>query len=54
MQKKRVGGGGFRWVGVWWGGSGLVGGQGVCERRIEIIMKMHKKVVGGGRVGGSR
>ena len=52
------------WVGV---GVGLVGGQGGCERRIEVFVKIQKKfffflgggvgegggwVGGGGRVGG--
>ena len=28
-------------------GSGL-GGQGGCERRIEVFVKIHKKKIGGG------
>ena len=42
IQKKNWGGG---------GGVGLVGGQGGCERRIEVLWKIHKKIilgVGGG------
>ena len=37
-------------------GSGRVGGQGGCERRIEVFVKIQKKkFVGvGGRVGGIR
>ena len=37
------------------GGVGLgEGGQGVCDRRIEVFWKIHKKMGGsGGRVGGS-
>ena len=34
------------------GGVGLVGGQGGCERRIEVFVKIQKKIGGGGRVGG--
>ena len=34
-------------MGVGWG----VGGQGGCERRIEVLGKIHKKK--GGRLGGS-
>ena len=30
------------------GGVGLVGGQGGCERRIEVFWKIHKKKIGGG------
>ena len=41
------GGRGRGWVG------GLVGGQGGCERRIEVFGKIHtKKSVGGGSGGG--
>ena len=42
-----------------WGGGGGLGGQGGCERRIEVFVKIQKKIggVGGGggrgRVGGS-
>ena len=48
IQKKKFGGGGGRWVGL--GG----GGQGGCERRIEVFVKIQKKKLGGGggRVGG--
>ena len=45
IQKKKLG----------WGregeGSGL-GGQGGCERRIEVFVKIQKKKLGGGGVGG--
>ena len=34
------------------GGSGW-GGQGGCERRIEVFVKIQKKNWGGGQVGGS-
>ena len=40
------------------GGVGLVGGQGGCERRIEVFVKIQKKIFfyffffGGGGVGG--
>ena len=31
------------------GGSGVgLGGQDVCERRIEVFVKIQKKIVGGG------
>ena len=33
------------------GGVGL-GGQGGCERRIEVFVKIQKKIWGGGPVGG--
>ena len=34
-------------------GSGVwLGGQGGCERRIEVFGKIHKKIGGGGQVGG--
>ena len=45
------GGGGVGWGSGWWG-------QGGCERRIEVFVKMSKKMggwgfgSGGGRVGG--
>ena len=48
FKKKKIGGGGSR------GGVGLVG-QGGCERRIEVFVKLKKKKMGGGvggRVGG--
>ena len=38
IQKKKLGGG---------GGSGW-GGQGGCERRIEVFVKIKKKIVWGG------
>ena len=34
------------------GGVGLGGGQGGCERRIEVCVKIQKKKFGGGPVGG--
>ena len=44
-------GGGFR-SGEGAGGGGG-GGQGGCERRIEVFVKIQKKIIfGGGRVGG--
>ena len=49
---KKWGGRGWGWV----GGVGLVGGQGGCERRIEVFVKIKKKKLGGlggGWVGGS-
>ena len=36
----------------WGEGSGW-GGQGGCDRRIEVFGKIHKKKLMGGRVGGS-
>ena len=38
-------GGGVRW------GVGLVGGQGGCERRIEVFVNIQKKNWGGGEGG---
>ena len=39
-----------------WGGGGQVGGEGggrgACERSIEVFVKIKKKKMGGGRVGG--
>ena len=32
------------------GGVGLGGGQGGCERRIEVFVKIQKKIWGGGGV----
>ena len=54
IQKKKIfflGGGGVggRGGGVW-GGRGR--GQGGCERRIEVFVKIQKKIGGGGVVGG--
>ena len=47
QKKKKLGWG---WEGE---GSGL-GGQGGCERRIEVFVKIQKKkFLGGGSVGGS-
>ena len=34
------------------GGVGLGGGQGGCERRIEVFVKIQKKNLGGGGSGG--
>ena len=46
-------------VGSGWGGRvgsgwgvGLMGGQGGCEQRIEVFVKIQKKNLGGGGVGG--
>ena len=49
--KKKIGGEGFRGGG---GVGGPVGGQGGCERRIEVFLKIQKKKIGGGGVGGGR
>ena len=49
IQNKIFLGGGGRGVGV--GGGG--GGQSGCERRIEDFVKIQKKNLGGGSVGGS-
>ena len=50
IQKKKLGGGGVE------GGRGRVeglrGGQGGCDRRIEVFGKIQKKNWGGGWVGG--
>ena len=43
------GGSGGQWEGSGWGG----GGQGGCERRIEVFVKIQKQL-GGGPVGGGR
>ena len=44
---------GWRWgVGSGGGGVRLVGGQDGCERRIEVFVKIQKKIGGGGGVGG--
>ena len=52
IQKKQLGGGGGGSGGWVRGGVGL-GGQGGCERRIEVFGKIHKKKFGGvGRGGG--
>ena len=49
-----MGGGGVGSEGAWVGGGiGLGGGQGGCERRIEVFGKIHKKS-GGGRGSGWR
>ena len=47
IQKKNLGGGGVR-GGSRWGGRGR--GQGGCERRIEVFVKIQKKknILGGG------
>ena len=45
IKKKDLGGGGV-------GGMGRVGGgQGGCERRIEVFVKIQKKKLGGGSGG---
>ena len=54
IKKKKLGGwgrGGRRGV----GGSSWWGGQGGCERRIKVFVKIQKKKIwgGGGLVGGS-
>ena len=37
---------------MFWGGGGVgLGGQGGCERRIEVFGKIHKKNFGGGGEG---
>ena len=51
MQKKNRGGGDSGWRGgsSWGVGGQDVGGQGICEQRIEVIVKMPKKKnLGGG------
>ena len=53
-MKKMWGGGEGEGQNIFWGvgglcrGVGLVGGQGGCERRIEVFGKIHKKIGGGG------
>ena len=42
LTKKNLGGGGG-WEEGSGGGVGLVGGQGGCERRIEVFVKIQKK-----------
>ena len=46
IQKKKIffwgGGSGGQWEGSGWGG------QGGCERRIEVFVKIQKKKIGGG------
>ena len=37
-----------------WEGSGWGRGQGGCERRIEVFVKIQKKIFGGGGGGGGR
>ena len=44
IRKKIGGGGGRGWVRQ----GGWMGGQGGCERRIEIFVKIQKKKLGGG------
>ena len=39
--------------GIRGGGGGRVGGQGGCERRIEVFVKIQKKKIWGGGGGGS-
>ena len=44
IPQKKIGGGG--------GGEGVgLGGQGGCDRRIEVFGKIHKKKIRGGGVG---
>ena len=49
IQKKNLGGGGVGGGGGWWGVG--VGGQSGCDQRIEVFVKIQKKI-GGGRGGG--
>ena len=49
MQKKKIGGGG---AGVGWVGGLVGGGQGGCERRNKVFVKIKKKKLGGGGGGG--
>ena len=56
IQKKNSFGGGGIPLGGWMGGSGSGwGGQSGCERRIEVFVKIQKKIIffwgGGGRWG---
>ena len=41
IQKKKIGGGGVR------GGGSDLGGQGGCERRIEVFVNIPKRKIGG-------
>ena len=54
-MKKKIGWGAVGGLLGGWvrGGVGLVGGQGGCERRIEVFVKIQKKM-GGGGLGGVR
>ena len=60
-SKKKLGGGQGGGGGRW-GGGGRGRGQGGCERRIEVFVKIQKKIIffgggvggGGGRWGGGR
>ena len=55
IQNKKLGGGGGGGSGGRGGRGRVVGGQGGCDRRIEVFGKIHKKNGGGvGRVGGDR
>ena len=36
----------------WGGGGGSIGGQGRCEQRSEVFVKIPKKKIVGGRFGG--
>ena len=49
MWGGRFWGGGGKGGGSGWGGGG---GQGGCERRIEVFVKIQKKKIGGGVLGG--
>ena len=55
IQKKILGGGGVGCRGKGGGSGGGVGweGQGGCDRRIEVFVKIHTKKIGGGGRGGS-
>ena len=57
IQKKKIFWGGGRGRGLWGGGGrGRVGGQSGCKRRIEVFVKIQKKIIffWGGGVGGGR
>ena len=52
--KKKMGGRGGHIGGGGAGGGVGLGGQGGCERRIEVFVKIKKKIGGGGVGGGGR
>ena len=54
IQKKKIGGGGRGLRAGWGVGWVGLGGQGGCERRIEVFVKIPKKKLGGVRGGGGR